>query len=330
VEFGYTPRGFPQASIYFMSLYQSLYFMSLVGGMAGLFSWASTKLISLMVSFPYREDFLAALFLGGFIGGLTVAFSDHWSGNRVLARWVFSGIGLGLLAGLLGALVYIPIRISLIEHYPLVCRVLFGMLIGSFIGLGLGLRWANVNRTRVAHAFTGGLIGGGLGGLIWATMGHLVPEVAEPLEFVLTGVGICCGVTLAPILLRQGVLQFVSSGDGRAQSKFGRNRKQWEVQEGDRYVIGSQSPSFSQTSYRPEIEIFIPDVGIAPRHAILFARDGKYYLERHRDTRSAAGMARYILRVRGKTVPSSQELQDSDDLVVGRTALRFMTRRRAI
>jgi len=313
-----------------MSLYQSLYFMSLVGGLAGLLSWASTKLISQMVSFRSHEDFLASVLLGGFIGGLTVGFSDHWSGNRVLARWVFSGIGLGLLAGLLGALVYLPIRIALIEHYPIVCRVLLWMLIGSLIGLGLGLRWASVNRARVAHAFTGGLVGGGLGGLIWAATGHLVPDVAEPLSFVLTGVGICCGVTLAPILLREGLLQFVSSGDGRAQSKFGRNRKQWEVQEGDRYVIGSQSPSFSQTSYRPEIEIFIPDVGISARHAILFARDGKYYLERHRDTRSAAGMARYILRVRGKTVPSSQELQDSDDLVVGRTALRFMTRRRAI
>ena len=197
-----------------MSLYQTLYFMSLVGGMAGLFSWVLTALVStvLVNQAVWVSDLASATILGAFIGGLTVGFSDHWSGNRVLPRWVISGVLIGMVAGLSASLIQIPIVNNLGERAPVLTRLIAWMLAGSFIGFGLGLRWVGVNRARVAHAFAGGLIGGALGGLIFAGLAAYVPELSQALGFVVVGVGICFGVTLAPILLRDGVLQFVSSG----------------------------------------------------------------------------------------------------------------------
>jgi hypothetical protein len=312
-----------------MSLYQTLYFMSLVGGMAGLFSWVFTALIStvLVSQSPWVSDLVSATILGAFIGGLTVAFSDHWSGNRILPRWVISGALIGMAAGAGAGLAQIPITNNLGEQAPVLTRLIAWMLAGSLIGFGLGLRWLGVNRARVAHAFAGGLIGGALGGLIFAGLAASVPELSQALGFVFVGVGICFGVTLAPILLRDGVLQFVSSGDPRAQSKFGRAHKEWEIQQGDSYVIGSQSPDMSRSRYRPEIDIFIPDAGIAARHAILLGKGGRFYLARHPNSSDQASLARYQLRVRGKTVATTQELRDSDDILVGKTALKFVTRR---
>lgn len=312
-----------------MSLYQTLYYMSLVGGMAGLFSWVLTALVSaILVNQPvWVSDLVSATILGGFIGGLTVGFSDHWSGNRVLPRWVISGVLIGMAAGATAGLVQIPITNNLGEQLPVLTRLLAWMLAGSFIGFGLGLRWVGVNRARVAHAFAGGLIGGALGGLIFAGLAASVPDLSQALGFVFVGVGICFGVTLAPILLRDGVLQFVSSGDPRAQSKFGRAHKEWEIQQGDSYVIGSQSQDVTRSRYRPEIDVFIPDAGIAARHAILLGKGGRFYLARHPNLADQASLARFQLRVRGKTVVSSQELRDSDDILVGRTALKFVTRR---
>jgi hypothetical protein len=312
-----------------MSLYQTLYFMSLVGGMAGLFSWVLTALIStvLVSQSGWVSDLVSATILGAFIGGLTVAFSDHWSGNRILPRWVISGVLIGITAGAAAGLVQVPITNNLGDTSPVLTRLIAWMLAGSLIGLGLGLRWVGVNRARVAHAFAGGLIGGALGGLIFAGLAASVPELSQALGFVFVGIGICFGVTLAPILLRDGVLQFVSSGDPRAQSKFGRAHKEWEIQQGDSYVIGSQSPDMSRSRYRPEIDIFIPDAGIAGRHAILLGKAGRFYVARHPNSADQASMARYQLRVRGKTVVTSQELRDSDDILVGKTALKFVTRR---
>ena len=314
-----------------MGLYQTLYFMSLVGGMAGLFSWAVAALISVLLSTQkeiWVADFIAVTVLGGFIGGLTVAFSDRWSGDRGNWRWTLSGAGIGIVAGLIAGAVQIPLTVHLGPQAPVLTRLLAWMLAGFLIGLGLGLRWISVNRLRVVHASSGGLIGGLLGGLIFALLGSLIPDFSQAVGFVAIGVGICFGVTLAPILLRDGVLQFVSSGDARAQYKFGRTRKEWELQQGDSYAVGSEGRDFSKTAYRPEVQIFIPDGAIAVKHAILFGKDGRFYLARHPDVANQAGLARYIMRVGGKTITSSQELRDRDDILLGRTALRFVTRKK--
>lgn len=315
-----------------MSLDQSLYFMSLVGGMAGLLSWAlSTLAISLIgiQQTPWWSDLISAIILGGFIGGLTVGFSDRWSGNRVLARWIVSGALIGMSAGLMAGLIQIPITKRLVENYPILARLITWTIAGSLIGFGLGLRWISVNRLRAAHALVGGLIGGAAGGAIFASLGSSIPDLSLALGFVFTGVGISFGITFAPILLRDGLIQFISSSDPRAQSKYGRSRKQWEVQDGDSYLIGSQTQGSSQTRYRPEIEIFIPDASIAPRHARLYGKEGRFYLARHTDAAGQAGLARYVLRVGGKTVSGFQELHDSDDILIGRTALSFVARRKS-
>ena len=314
-----------------MSLYQNLYYMSLVGGMSGLFSWALAALVFAVLpnqGAPWLPDLVAAGILGAMIGGLTVGFSDHWAGNRVMPRWILSGTLIGLVAGLSAGLLEIPITNNLADSSPVLTRVIAWMLAGSMIGLGLGLRWVRVNRARVAHAVVGGLLGGTLGGLIFASLGSSVPDLSQALGFVFIGVGICFGVTVAPMLLRDAVLEFVSSGDPVAQYKFGPPKhKQWEIQHGDSYVLGSQSQDFSHTRYRPDIEIFIPDSGVAPRHAILFGREGRFFIARHPEAADHAAIARFRLRVRGRTVVRTQELHGEDDILLGKTALKFVARR---
>jgi hypothetical protein len=312
-----------------VSLYQTLYFMSLVGGLAGLLSWALVSLVSPLVvtsAVPAISDVLASTLLGAFIGGFTVGFSDRWSGNRVLPRWIVSGTLVGMAAGLAAGLLQIPLSNRLSSGAPTLSRLLSWMIAGSFIGLGLGLRWFEVNRARVVHAAAGGLLGGLLGGIVFAGPAT-VPDLSQALGFVAVGVGICAGVTLAPILLRDGMLQFVSSGDARAQNKFGQTHKEWEIQQGDSYVMGSRSHDLAVSRYRPEIDIFLPDTAIAAKHAILFGKDGRFYLARHPDASDEPALARYQLRVRAKTVVKSVELHDRDDILIGRTALRFVTRK---
>lgn len=312
-----------------MSLYQTLYFMSLAGGFAGLLSWGLTALLSatLLSTRPALADLTAAAILGLMIGLLTVAFSDKWSGNRVVARYVLAGGGIGLTAGVLGGLAMIPITQNLSATLPFLARLLSWMLVGSLIGLGLGLRWVMANKMRVVHACLGGLVGGAIGGSLFHVLGRRIPDLTQALGFVLVGVGICFGVTLAPILLRDGILKFVSSGDARAQAKFGRSGKEWEIRQGDTLLIGSQSLDLNKTAFAVGVQVFIPDAAIAPRHAILFGKDGRFYIARHPDINNPQGLARYVLRVRGRTVTTSQELKAGDDILVGRTAIKFLTKK---
>jgi MFS family permease len=315
-----------------MSLYQTLYYMSLAGGTAGLFAWGLAALAAATVlasQEAWTTDLVASSTLGLFIGMLTIAFSDRWSGNRVLPRYVLAGGLIGLIAGVLGGFAMMPVTRVLGTTQPFVARVLSWMLVGALVGIGLGLRWVAANRMRVVHAFIGGLVGGLMGGALFHALGSRVPDLTQALGFVLIGVGICFGITLAPILLRDGILKFVSSGDGRAQAKFGRSGKEWELQQGDSYVVGSEALDFSKTAYSVGVQVFLPDAAVAPKHAILFGKEGRFYVARHPEVNNQAGLARFVLRVRGKTVTTSQELKNGDDVLVGRTALKFVTKSNA-
>jgi hypothetical protein len=197
---------------------------------------------------------------------------------------------------------------------------------GGLIGLVTGLRWAGANPLRAIHAFIGGLVGGLLGGLVVA----LGPnnEFFQALAYMVTGTGITLGVTLAPVLLSDGVLVFVSSADPRAQNKYGSPRQEWLVQDGDKLVIGSQSASASATMYRQDVQIYLPDAMVAPRHALLFAAKKRFFIQLHPDNIGQQGQPLDPLQLGDANVVGTMELRNGDELVVGQTLLRFTTKRK--
>ena len=301
--------------------------MSLVGALAGLFAWAAQAiLVSLLPvdSAPWAPVLIASSFLGAWIGGLTVGFDDKWSGNRIQARWVAMGVLIGAVAGTVSGALQIPIRRA-VAGSPGLSVVLGWLLTGALIGLGLGLRWVSINHTRVAHGMLGGMAGGFLGGVVFGTLSDLIPDVSQAMAFLLTGAGISFGITFAPILLRDAVVRFVSSGDPRAVSKIG--KKEWELQDGDNYLVGSESADVSKSRYGRDVEIYLPDATVAPRHARIYGKEGRFFVARHPDTMSEAGLRRYVLRVRDRSVTSPRELQHDDLIVLGRTTLAFIARK---
>jgi hypothetical protein len=313
---------------FFMNIYQSLYFMSLAGGTAGLFAWSSQALLVLLIpaGLPiWPSTMLAAALLGGFIGGFTVAFDEKWTGNRVQARWVVMGALIGFAAGLLSGALHLPLRSALPGALPL-GTVLGWMVTGALVGAGLGARWVSVNRARIPHGMLGGMCGGFLGGLVFATLSQYLPGISQAVAFVLTGAGISFGIAFAPILLRDAVLRFVNSGDARATSKLG--KKEWAIQDGDSYILGSQSADSSKTSYGREVEIYLPDASVAPRHARIYGRDGRFFVTRHPDVMSEAGLRRFALKAQNRSITSPFELQDRTVINLGRTTLMFLARRR--
>jgi hypothetical protein len=311
-----------------MGISQGLYFTSLLGAIGGLLAWGLAALISSAVmqqqGLP-TSDFIAALAIGAFVGGLTAGFTDHSSGDR-LGWWpVATGFAIGIGSAAVAVLIQIAVATSLAGTFPDLARLISWVVLGSLVGLGLGLRWIRENRLKAPYGLAGGMLGGGLSGLLFTVFGSHGPDFVQALAFVLTGASISFGVAFAPILVQHGLLQFISSGDGRAQSKLSRaNKGEWPLEQGRSYTIGSQEPPAS-SGWRGNV-IFIPDAAVAPRHAVLFGQRGRFYLARHPEIGGQAGLAHFVLRLRGRTVVKTGELRDSDDILVGRTALKFTSR----
>src|SRR4051812_47482824 len=99
-----------------MSLKQTVYFMALVGAMAGLVCWALQSWIADFASLTQAQfTVVVTAIMGALIGGLTVGFADKWTSDRVVARWVAVGVVLGTLAGVIGGLVYLPILSGIMQ-----------------------------------------------------------------------------------------------------------------------------------------------------------------------------------------------------------------------
>jgi len=317
-----------------MSLKQTVYFMALVGATAGLICWALQIWIADqgLIHDQTLSNILVTAIMGALIGGMTVGFSDHWSSDRVVGRWVLAGVALGALAGTVSGLLYIPILTNVIQGNrsqlgSLLGRPLTWMIAGGLIGLVTGLRWFGVNRLRSVHALIGGLVGGGLGGAVFSILG--ADDFFQALAFMISGMGITLGVTLAPVLLRDGVLHFISSADPRAQNKYGSPQQEWVVQEGDRFVVGSQGSERNMTVYGRPVDIYIPDAMVAKRHAVLFAKGKRFYLQQHPENVGPQGQPLAPLQVNSTNVVSIRELRDGDEMIIGQTLLRFFSKKQS-
>ena len=318
-----------------MNLKQTVYFMALIGAIAGFACWnVQVWLSDFLVGAQDRSWVFVALsaaLMGAFIGGMTVGFGDHWTAERVVPTWVLVGVALGAIAGLLTGFIYIPIDQSVRRADPAsmaryVGSALAWLIAGGLIGLVTGLRWATANPLRAVHALLGGLLGGLMGGLVVVV---LPPgEFLQALAYMLTGVGITLGVTLAPVLMSDGVLQFISSADPRAQNKYGSPRQEWVIQEGDRLVIGSQSASMSMTMYAGDVQVYIPDAMVAARHAMLYAKKKRFFVQLHPDNTGPHGQPVEPLQVGDANVVGTRELRNGDEVFIGQTLLRFTTKRK--
>jgi hypothetical protein len=314
-----------------MNLKQTAYFMALVGASAGLVCWlVQTWLGSFVLSGQREVTLVTALLMGALIGGLTVAFADRWTADRVVGTWVVAGAVLGGVAGLAGGGVYqLMIAAGVMEPGSLVADVLglplLWMITGGLIGFVTGLRWFGVNRLRAIHALLGGLVGGALGGVLFRFLG--TDPFFNALAYMLSGLGVTLGVTLAPMLLRDGVLFFVSSADPRAQNKYGSPPQEWVVQDGDRFVLGSQGSSAGMTMYTRPVDIYIPDAMVAKRHAVLFASNRRFFIQQHAENAGPQGQPLATLQVNRTNVAGTRELHNGDEIVVGQTLLRFTSRR---
>lgn len=265
------------------SFKQTVYFMTLVGAIAGLACWLFAQLLAFALDVEGRwVTVINFSTLGAFIGALTIGFNDKWLGDRVVGRWVMTGALAGAVAGACGGLLALLIHSTGAGRSPLLEGALSWMLTGALIGFAISMRWFSVNKNRVLHGLFGGLLGGLLGGLIFWSLGRVVSSyVVQALSFIVTGAGITFGISLAPILFRKAVLEFVSSGDRQVLAKYARSRKQWEIHHGGKYIIGSLSAAHTHTMYAPEVQIYIPDQLVEERHAVLLSKGGKYYVEPH-------------------------------------------------
>ena len=264
------------------SFQQTIWEMALIGALAGVICWFIWSLLQIPLAIDVEYyDMIAFTLLGALIGGLSVGVNDRRLGDAIVPLWILIGVVCGAVAGAAGGWIARFIRSAMIDA-SFAADVLSWLIAGALIGLGISFRWWRVNRSRVFNGLLGGMAGGVVGGLAYLLLANLIGGGnSQAIGMALAGLGITTFISLAPILTRQGVLEFVNSSDAATQKRYKQSRKQWEIHNGEKYVIGRLSASQSTTMLSPELQIYVPDSLVEPRHAILISRDRRFYIEPH-------------------------------------------------
>jgi hypothetical protein len=308
------------------------YFMMLVGALAGLTSWASMAVLVRIFPGLGQSSFLDLLnmsLLGMFICGLSVAFTDYWSDGEYQILWIAVGALLGMAIGLVSGLGAVAIQSQFGVGFPLASRLIPWALAGALIGFGAGARWFKVNVFRPAIATLGGMAGAAVGGLVFTISGQVFSDVTDFVQataFILTGVGITTGVTLAPNLMVDGVIRFIVSQDRATRERC--QASEWPLRQGDRLLIGRLPLHESRHWYGKEVSIYLPDREVSERHAYVVGEGGQYFIE-DVEAVPARNRSAKVLQVNGQPVRGSNQLRHGDTITIGRTQMRFEERSRA-
>ena len=272
------------------SFQQTIWEMALIGALAGVICWFIWSLLQIPLAIDVEYyDMIAFTLLGALIGGLSVGVNDRRLGDAIVPLWILIGVVCGAVAGAAGGWIARFIRSAMIDA-SFAADVLSWLIAGALIGFGISFRWWRVNRSRVFNGLLGGMAGGLVGGLAYLLLANLIGGGnSQAIGMALAGLGITTFISLAPILTRQGVLEFVNSSDAATQKRYKQSRKQWDIHNGEKYVIGRLSASQSTTMLSPELQIYVPDSLVEPRHAILISRDRRFYIEPHPSITLTAG-----------------------------------------
>ena len=272
------------------SFQQTIWEMALIGALAGVICWFIWSLLQIPLAIDVEYyDMIAFTLLGALIGGLSVGVNDRRLGDAIVPLWILIGVVCGAVAGAAGGWIARFIRAAMINA-SFAADVLSWLIAGALIGFGISFRWWRVNRSRVFNGLLGGMAGGVVGGLAYLLLANLIGGGnSQAIGMALAGLGITTFISLAPILTRQGVLEFVNSSDAATQKRYKQSRKQWDIHNGEKYVIGRLSASQSTTMLSPELQIYVPDSLVEPRHAILISRDRRFYIEPHPSITLTAG-----------------------------------------
>jgi len=316
-----------------MTLNQNLYFMSLVGALAGLASWAIGVWIPIVWPMAQENYWLAEsinlVLIGLLIGAFCIAFADHWSDKgKTVMRPVVGALG-GALAGILSSLTSNTIHLSLLQQnqFPWWLVTLGWLLNGAFAGATIGFIKYGFLMRRVLLSMLGGGFGAGLGGTVLHFGGEFLPYLAHAVGLVLTGGGISFGSTYAVRVLRGGALKLARMDDPHVAEVFSGKQQEWELLSNDYYLFGKALTA------KVRQYIHIPDVYMANYHAYIYESNRVFYLKAHEENQDASGKPVFALNRKRRNsiieIINAVALEDGDEILMGRTWFLFLLRGRS-
>lgn len=293
---------------------QNILILGGAGLLGGFLAFIFIELsVNLLENASSTANNLAFTFLMALIIGVTVSIIDA-AQSRIFSKVgtaaaiaIPSAIGLGLILGLIANEIYSSLienvlagwdgvdEAWLINHLHLP-RGLAWSIVGISAGLTVGI--ASKSLKRIALTVSGGALGGFLGGFLFDFVPYQLDWAARLIGIVITGLLIGLSMALLEQAARTKWIEIVEGGMA-----------------GKQFILYKENITIGSS---PQSDItLIKDSAIAPIHARVISKAGRTTLESLNP-----GMP---CSVNGQ-VGMSFQIQDSSEITLGATVIRFRER----
>jgi hypothetical protein len=289
-----------------MSLRRLVFYSAMVGGWAAFLGWLLSETIFLHRA---REISDPALLLAAAIVGAAIGGGLNMLAGLSTGRWYRRLLRLipGLVGGFVGGAVGGYVGNLLYSAFPSVWSRALGWM---FMGLGIGLVEGIYDRSldKIRNGLIGGVLGGLIGGLLFDPILGLVksPMSSRAAAFVLLGLCIGLLVGLAQVVLREAWLTVV---DGYRPG---------------RQLILNQQVTALGTSEKASLPfIAFGAQGVEPVHVLVIRHENGSFGAQDNNSRTGT-------LVNGERVQGAVQLQNGDEITLGRNRVRFNERFRQV
>jgi hypothetical protein len=288
-----------------MSKTFQIYYTAVLGALGGLLGWWIIGSFSLSHWGVWLAYPIVGAGLGLCIGGC-VAVTDGAIFKRVPKRAIRDGIlgaiagaGAGLIGLLLAEIGFLTIGGGFVG------RTIGWMLLGGFIGLSDLL--VSRQRRRALYGALGGLIGGGLGGILYEGLTQLFLAQSGPAQVVIGGIGLmllgACIGALIPV-----ARQVLSRGELR-------------VLNGEQAGLVREVLDTATIGRYDGCDLYLPERSVAWRHALIRRTGQGFSFEVLPQAERSATVDNRLLAP-GETTP----LHGGERIWFGETAVEFVGR----
>jgi hypothetical protein len=310
-----------------------LYYMSLLGGIAGLTAW--TIGIWLPHLWKHAQQGHAVLECVHFaviavtMVGFFAAFFQYQVGRKIGSLRFLAALAGGLMAGLLSYYVMVKSRAQFSASAYVWIFTLSWAVNGAFIGLFTGIIRYGLRILRITLSMLGGFIGGAIGAAVLLLCGSYLPYLAHSAGLVFTGSGIAlCSAVIVESRVR-GRLKYEDSEQQAVRHDLanGGGPGVWPLLSTDRLLLGNKDKPGRYSN--PDVYVHIPDIFLQKNHLWIVGTKGEFYLRAHNDNVDPSGRfmniavwddgaGRYI------EIQKEAKLTHGMRIKVGQTYLRFL------
>jgi len=307
----------------------SVYYMTLIGAISGFVTWGVGVWIPVLCTIKQEYYFILetidSILISFFISTFCIIYNQLNKNKRLITVYIIIGAAIGCFSGVISRIfLYMIHNYILYKNISSLIIIIDWAVVGSFIGLTVGIIRYGFLLYRVFLSTTGGFLGAAIGSTALLVPNEHLTYLSHVLGLITTGSFIAFSSSYAVDIMNKATLKYIDSNNKEVNEYFKNTQRpaEWFLFFKKKYFIGNDDQN------RNDRFIHIPDSELTRSHVYIDgSKEGLFKIKAHNNNRKPDNKIMSVCFINGTDsphgVPDNSELNDGVLIKIGKTLFQF-------